>query len=127
MVGGNRPSTIFKGDINVNKFIKVLVSVFAVFILVSCGSQSIEKAISTTQFEEALNNGDNMVEGSVVEIKVDDFVPDSAFGFNIQTGQHLNFVSDSHPDVEIGGTLIVEVESVESVLGSYVISYKKVE
>lgn len=109
-----------------NKFIKALVSVFAVLILASCGSPSVEDAISTTQFEEGLNNGDNM-EGSVVEIKVDDFVPDSAFGYNIQTGQHLNFVSDSHPDVEIGDTLIVEVESVENVLGSYVISYKKVE
>lgn len=126
MVGGNRPSTIFKGDKYMNKFIKALVSVFAVLILASCGSPSVEDAISTTQFEEGLNNGDNM-EGSVVEIKVDDFVPDSAFGYNIQTGQHLNFVSDSHPDVEIGDTLIVEVESVENVLGSYVISYKKVE
>lgn len=126
MVGGNRPSTIFKGDNNMNKLIKVLVSVFAVVILASCGSPSADEAISTTQFEEGLNNGDNM-EGSVVEIKVDDFVPDSAFGYNIQTGQHLNFVSDSHPDVKVGDTLIVEVESIENVLGSYVISYEKVE
>lgn len=126
MVGGNRPSAISKGGKGMNKFIRVLVSVFAVIILASCGSPSVEDVISTTQFEEALNNGDNM-EGSVVEVKVDDFVPDSAFGYNIQTGQHLNFVSDSHPDVKVGDVVIVEVESVENVLGSYVISYKKIK
>lgn len=107
------------------KIVVFLVSVLAVFSLVACGSQE-KEVLSTAKFEEEVNKGSNM-EGSIVEITVDEFVPDSAFGYNIQTGQHLNFVSTSHPDVKQGDVLKVKVESVESMFGSYIVTYKKVK
>lgn len=75
-------------------------------------------------FEAALNNGENLT-GKTVLITVRKLVPKSAFGYNIQTGENLNFCSTSHPKVNEGDTIVVKVTDVESVLGSYVIYYKK--
>lgn len=91
--------------------------------MVGCGSEVDYDSISS--FESALNDGDD-VEGKTVEITVDEFVPDSAFGYNIQTGEHLNFCSLDNPGVKEGDTLIVKVTDVESVLGSFIIYYEKV-
>ena len=75
-------------------------------------------------FEAALNNGENLT-GKTVRITVRKLVPKSAFGYNIQTGENLNFCSTSHPKVDEGDMIVVKVTDVESVLGSYVIYYKK--
>lgn len=60
-----------------------------------------------------------------IKFTVDALVPNSAFGYNIQTGEHLNFCSPNNPDVSVGDTLVVEVTEVSSALGSYIISYDK--
>lgn len=79
-----------------------------------------------TAFETALNNGDNL-EGKTVEICVAEFEPQSAFGYNIMAGEHLNFVSPENPEVKEGDRLIVKVVKVKSVLKSWIISYEIVE
>lgn len=101
---------------------KIAILIFAALLLTACGSA--EPDYTTEQFETALKNGNN-AEGKNVSITVDKLVPDSAFGYNIQTGEHLNFVSSSHPNVKEGDELIVKVEEVESVLGSFIIKYKQ--
>lgn len=68
-----------------------------------------EPDYTTEQLETALNNGENL-EGKIVSVQVDELFPDSAFGYNIQKGEHLNFVSSDNPDVEKGDKIIVEVE-----------------
>src|SRR3954463_11513877 len=74
--------------------------------------------------ETALNKGDNL-EGKTVSVEVNKLVPNSAFGYNIQAGKHLNFLSSDNPNVKKGDKLILKVTKVASTLGSYVISYEK--
>ncbi len=97
----------------------------SVVSIVGCSPDLSEK-ISEKEFEKRLNDGENM-EGSLVEVKVQKLAPNSAVGYNIHAGKHLNFVSDSHPDVKKGDTVIVEVEDIESMLGSYIIDYDMVK
>ncbi|PIC80756.1 hypothetical protein CSV75_02920 [Sporosarcina sp. P18a] len=101
---------------------KIASLIFAALLLTACGSA--EPDYTTEQFETALKNGEN-TEGKNVSITVDELVPDSAFGYNVQTGEHLNFVSSSNPNVKKGDEIIVKVGEVESVLGSFIIQYKK--
>ena len=74
-------------------------------------------------FEAALNAGTD-VTGKIVQFTVDKLVPDSAFGYNMEAGEHLNFCSATNPGVSEGDTVTVEVKEVVSSLGSYIISYK---
>jgi predicted RNA-binding protein with TRAM domain len=108
------------------KLLVGLLSSFMVLLLLAgCGSNKTVKAEYTTkQFETALNKGDNL-EGKTVSVKVNKLVPNSAFGYNIEAGKHLNFVSPDNPNVKKGETLILKVTKVASALGSYVISYEK--
>lgn len=79
-----------------------------------------------TAFETALENGDNL-EGKTVNFNVSQIIPDSAFGYNLCAGKHLNFVSTANPDVKTGETVTAKVDKVESVAGSWVITYDKIE
>jgi predicted RNA-binding protein with TRAM domain len=103
----------------------LLSSIMVIFLLAGCGSNKTVKADYTTkQFETALNKGDNL-EGKTVSVTVNKLVPNSAFGYNIEAGKHLNFVSVDNPNVKKGDKLILKVTKVASALGSYVISYEK--
>jgi predicted RNA-binding protein with TRAM domain len=88
------------------------------------GNGNVKPDYTTKQFEEALNKGEKL-EGKTVSVEVDKMVPNSAFGYNIQTGKHLNFVSTENPDVKKGDKVVLKVEKVESALGSFIISYEK--
>lgn len=101
---------------------KLLLVVACLFILSACGG-SAEPDYTTEEFEKALNNGDD-VTGKIVLVKIDDIAPDSAFGFNLQAGEHLNFVSSKNPNLEVGDEFIAEIEEVDHLLGSYIIKYK---
>lgn len=92
-------------------------------ILVGC-SAVVSPDYTTTEFENALNNGE-MVEGKIVSVDVSHLEPDSAFGYNIQAGEHLNFVSAENPGVKEGDIIVVKVEKVASMFGSYIITYEK--
>jgi len=75
-----------------------------------------------TKFEADLNGGKSM-EGKTVSFVVSDIKPQSAFGYNLITGEHLNFVSTSNPNVKVGDTVRVKVTEVSSMLGSWIIKY----
>jgi|GEM_PF-1437367 prophage lp2 protein 7 len=101
--------------------------ILALVLGVSCGTEAVTLDYKdATTFEADLNAGKDLT-GKTVRITVDKFVPDSAFGFNIQTGAHLNFCSPKHPGVTEGDTLTVRVDEISSVLGSYIISYTIVD
>lgn len=95
-----------------------------VLVLSLAGCGNAEPDYTTEQFETALNNGENL-EGKIVSVKVNELIPDSAFGYNIHAGEHLNFVSSDNPNVKEGDEILVKVTEIESVLGSFIISYKK--
>ena len=103
----------------------LLVAVLITLCFVGCGT---EKTVTpdytdAASFEAALNEGADMT-GKIVQFTVSEFVPNSALGYNMQAGEHLNFCSSSSPKVQTGDTVIVEVTEVTSSLGSYIISYK---
>ncbi|KRL99744.1 hypothetical protein [Liquorilactobacillus satsumensis] len=101
----------------------VFIVLLSVLFLVSCGTAK-KADYTTVQAEQALNKGKS-IDGKTVKIKVDKLVPNSAFGYNIETGKHLNFVSSENPKVKKGQSIIVKVKKVESSLGSYIITYSK--
>lgn len=108
------------------KIIRFAIILTLVIALSGCSGNNKAKAdYSTQEAESALNNGED-IDGKTVNITVNKLVPNSAFGYNIQTGEHLNFVSESNPKVENGDSLIVKVSNVKSVAGSYIIEYKEI-
>ncbi|KRL04123.1 hypothetical protein [Liquorilactobacillus oeni] len=101
----------------------IIIMLLSILFLTSCGGT--QKADYTTaQAEQALNKGKS-IDGKTVKIKVTKLAPNSAFGYNIETGKHLNFVSTENPKVKKGQSVIVKVKKVESTLGSYIITYSK--
>lgn len=93
--------------------------------LTACGASQPKADYTEAQAEKKLNAGDD-IKGKTIKIKVQKLDPKSAFGYNIQAGKHLNFVSNENPNVKKGDSLIVKVKKVESTLGSFVITYSKV-
>ena len=78
-------------------------------------------------FEEDINRGYNLV-GATVTFEVLEIHPESSLGFNIYAGKHLNFVSDSNPNVKEGDKITVIVTSVENILSdSYKITYVRLD
>ena len=107
------------------RILTVLLLLAFMLSLVGCGSGNVTPDYeNAASFEAALNAGEDLT-GKTVKITVDALVPNSAFGYNIQTGEHLNFCSENNPNVSEGDTLIVEVTEVSSVMGSYIIYYNK--
>ncbi|WP_373895423.1 hypothetical protein [Virgibacillus sp. CBA3643] len=102
----------------------ILLGSVLVFAIVLAGCGDVEPDYKTDKFETALNEGKDL-EGKTVSVEVNKIVPDSAFGYNIQTGEHLNFVSSDNPNVEKGDKLILKVKEVKSTLGSFIITYEK--
>lgn len=108
------------------KVVATIISIITILVLSSCGTPKEVKAdYNTKDAESALNNGEDLT-GKTVKITVDKLEPKSAFGYDIQTGEHLNFVSNDNPKVKKGDTLVVKVEEVDSVVGSFIITYTTV-
>lgn len=79
------------------------------------------------KFEEDLCAGKNL-EGKTVTFTVNEFHPDSAYGYNLWAGEHLNFVSSRHPNVGEGDKVSVRADKILSVLnGHWIIYYTFVE
>jgi len=110
------------------KLLSILMSLTLVLSLVACGGNTEVKPDyeDVVTFEQALNNGEDLT-GKTVVVTVNKLVPDSAFGYNIQAGENLNFCSPDNPNVKEGETLTVKVAEVTSMLGSYIIKYEKVK
>lgn len=105
---------------------KRLLLLLVIGLLVACGggNTNVEPDYTTEEFEEALNDGEDLT-GKTVSVTIDNVEPSSAFGHNLQAGEHLNFVSNKNPKLEKGDSFIAEVEEVENVMGSFIITYKK--
>ena len=95
-------------------------------LLTACGGSSKVDYENAEDFEAALNAGEDLT-GKVVSFTVSELIPDSAFGYNMTAGEHLNFCSESNPGAKAGDTVKVKVTKVASMFGSWIISYKKVK
>lgn len=115
------------------KLCAFLLCVVFIFSLTACGmtNSGTATADETTQhyetaeaFESALDDGVNVI-GSTVQFEVKKFAPDSAYGYNLQAGKHLNFCSNNDPKADKGDIVSVEVVKVDKVyLEHYIIYYK---
>jgi len=107
----------------------VLTMVFSlmVFSLAGCGATKVVADYGNAEaFEAALNNGENL-EGKIVSFTAGEIHPDSAAGYDIWAGEHLNFVSATNPDVKEGDIVTVRATTIENLLGSWLIAYEKVD
>lgn len=109
----------------VSKFLPVLMVVGVFFCLTGCTRQQ-QADYSAKTAESSLNSGKNL-ENKTVRFKIKKLIPNSAFGYNMETGKHLNFVSDKNPKVKKGDTVIIKIDNVRSILGSYVIEYSNLK
>ncbi len=128
------------------KITALLFAIVFVFALVSCGktetktdlSNSTNEEIteSTTkkskfkldyenevEFEKALNAGEN-VTGKTCKFVAFELHPDSMYGYNVWSGEHLNFISDNDPGIKEGQTVTAKIEKAESIMGSWFLKYK---
>ena len=119
-------------DFSLHKFKKIAGQFVAVVLVASvvllCGCATKEYSVdfdSAETFEAALNRGENLV-GKIVRFTANDLKPQSFFGYNVISGEHLNFVSSENPDVQIGDTVTVKITSIDSMFGSWIIRYEKI-
>ena len=77
-------------------------------------------------FEAALNAGEDLI-GKIVSFTVREVNPNSAFGYSIYAGEHLNFCSSKNPHVKAGDTITVKATSINSLFGSWIIYYTKIK
>lgn len=95
------------------KIISIVLITFMCLALVACGGASQKADYNDDKsFEAALNNGEN-VEGKIVSFEAVEVVPDSAMGYNIWGGEHLNFVPRESVDAKVGETITLRVIAVE--------------
>ena len=106
-----------------------LVSAMLSLLLCSCGGGPGGTEVDygdAAAFEEALNRGENL-ENKTLMFTVTELHPDSALGFNVCGGEHLNFISGRNPDLKVGDTAGVKATEITSLLGSWIIKYEKID
>ncbi|MBO5624133.1 MAG: hypothetical protein J5959_21175 [Butyrivibrio sp.] len=98
----------------------------ALLMLTGCGGASTVLDYGDAEsFEAALNAGENL-EGKTVRFYASELHPDSAMGYNVWAGEHLNFISARNPDIKEGDTVDVKATEITSSLGSWFIKYEKI-
>ena len=114
------------------RIINLFVAVFLLCFITGCGELTFTNNTvhivdygDAEAFEAALNAGENL-EGKIVRFKVSEFHPTSEWGYNLWAGEHLNFVSSRNPDIKEGDEVVVKATLIESVSGSWKISYEKI-
>ena len=107
--------------------IKTLIIIGMLILAVTgCGSASVELDYGDAEsFEAALNAGENL-EGKTVRFLAGELHPDSAMGYNVWAGEHLNFISARNPDIKTGDNVDVKATEITSSLGSWFIKYEKI-
>lgn len=88
-------------------------------------TEAIKEYKDAASFEADLNAGKDLT-GVTVHFVAEEVHPDSALGYNIWAGEHLNFVSSTDPGVSPGESLTVRITSVERTLGSWILRYQRV-
>lgn len=107
---------------------KITVLMITLMIMVftsACGKSVRIDYADAESFEAALNAGENL-EGKVVQFVAGELHPQSAFGYNIWAGEHLNFISSRNPGFKQGDIVVVKATTIESNLGSWLIRYEVV-
>lgn len=101
--------------------------VLVTLLITGCGGNSsvVLDYGDAESFEAALNAGENL-EGKTVQFVALELHPDSATGYNVWAGEHLNFVSSRNPDIKAGDTVAVKATEITSTLGSWFIKYEKI-
>lgn len=114
------------------KAIKKIITMSIIFsmlcmTLCACGSKSIVVDYAdAASFEAALNAGENL-EGKTLIFEALELHPDSAAGYNVWAGEHLNFISSRNPDIKAGDQVAVKATVIESNMGSWFIQYEKID
>lgn len=106
------------------RIILALTLIMVIGVMFTGCSAGIQADYNTQEFESALNKGED-VSGKTVSVEVLKLNPKSAFGYDIEAGEHLNFVSAENPGVKAGDTIVLTIDKVASLFGSYIITYKK--
>ena len=109
--------------------VALLACVMLSLLLCSCGGGSGGTEVDygdAQAFEEALNRGENL-ENKTLMFTVTELHPDSALGFNVCGGEHLNFISGRNPDLKVGDTAGVKATEITSLLGSWIIKYEIID
>ena len=78
--------------------------------------------LDANAFEQALNKGEDAI-GKVVRVRIKEAHPDSKFGYNLLSGEHLNFCSDGYPGLDSGEMTVIIIK-VRKFMGVYIIRYK---
>lgn len=112
--------------INIKTKLSVIVIVMLSFFMAACGKKVVIDYGDAASFEAALNAGDNL-EGKTVQFEALELHPDSASGYNVWAGEHLNFISARNPDIKAGDIVTVRATEIESALGSWLIKYEKID
>ncbi|MBO6242316.1 MAG: hypothetical protein J6O61_16050 [Butyrivibrio sp.] len=111
-----------------NKRLRSIASMLmiAMLMLTGCGSASTVLDYGDAEsFEAALNAGENL-EGKTVRFYASELHPDSAMGYNVWAGEHLNFISSRNPDIKEGDIVDVKATEITSTMGSWFIKYEKI-
>lgn len=114
-----------RGEQLMKKISSICLAVLILLFAVACGAKTPIDYGNAESFEAALNAGKDL-EGAVVQFEVSEFHPESKLGYNIWAGEHLNFISSENPKVQEGDIVTARINSVYSMLGSWIISYEKV-
>lgn len=119
---------LYGKKIQVFALMAAAVMAISLLVMAGCGSSDDTSTpvdyVSAAAFESDLNAGVDTV-GKTVQFVVSEVNPDSAFGYNLIAGEHLNFVSgNKDPKVSAGDTVTVRVTEVTDFLGSWLIEYE---
>ena len=113
--------------------------IFMLLLLTGCGS-NIDKTnaivdnnyidykidySTAEEIEKDLNSGVDVI-GKIVKFKVKAY-GDSRFGKNAQSGEHLNFISNDDPQLNINDEVICVVKKTDSFIGTWLLNYEIIE
>lgn len=93
------------------RFLTICIVISLVLSFVGCSNKKDSNEIQyndAASFEKALNDGKN-VKGKVIQFCVEEYEPDSIWGYNCQAGEHLNFLFETEPDVKKGDIIVVRI------------------
>lgn len=110
------------------KIICMLLTLLLSLSLVACSQSKAYPEIDFGDekcFEIELNLGTDCI-GKIVRFTIIDVSPDSAFGYDLWAGEHLNFVSEKDPGYQVGDTITVKITSVKTIVGSWILEYEPV-
>ena len=109
-----------------NRIKTMIIIGMLILAVTGCGSASVVLDYGDAEsFEAALNAGENL-EGKTVRFQAGELHPDSAMGYNVWAGEHLNFISARNPDIKSGDIVDVKATEITSSLGSWFIKYEKI-